>query len=144
MTKLDLCGGVSRLPSWNNIESWHNTSWCDVRFLIRGLQRHLDAISGGRSRRTTDWIQGYMYSLGCQGLRVSNSPVSSWCDIDFPDMSASHCLGISAWELQQWAPSSLAWATAALARKTTPRIIPIKKIYWYMNTVTEGYKYRKM
>ena len=29
--------------------------------------------------RTTypDWIQGYMYSLGRRGLRVSNSPVSS-------------------------------------------------------------------
>ena len=24
-----------------------------------------------------DWIQGYMYTLGRQGLRVSNSPVSS-------------------------------------------------------------------
>ena len=26
---------------------------------------------------TSDWIQGYMYTLGRQGLRVSNSPVSS-------------------------------------------------------------------
>ena len=24
-----------------------------------------------------DWIQGYMYTLGRRGLRVSNSPVSS-------------------------------------------------------------------
>ena len=27
--------------------------------------------------RRPDWVQGYMYSLGCRGLRVSNSPVSS-------------------------------------------------------------------
>ena len=28
-------------------------------------------------RGAADWIQGYTYSLGRQGLRVSNSPVSS-------------------------------------------------------------------
>ena len=59
-----------------------------------------------------NWIQGYMYTLGRRGLRVSNSPVSSWWETVFPDMSASHCLGTSAWEWRQWAAGSLAWATA--------------------------------
>ena len=92
----------------------------------------------------SDWIQGYMYRLGCRGLCFSNPPVSSLCGIDFLDMSASHCLGFLAWECRQWAPSSLVWATAALAGQTTPRIIPNKKINWYKNTVKEGYRIRVM
>ena len=38
--------------------------------LARTLQRD-------RASSRADWIQGYMYSLGRRGLRVSNSPVSS-------------------------------------------------------------------
>ena len=49
----------------------------------------------------------HVESLGRRGLRVSNSPVSSWCGTDFPDMSASHSLVTSEREWRQWAPSSL-------------------------------------
>ena len=60
-------------------------------------------------RLLSSWLDSrlYMYSLGRRGLRVSNSPVSSWCGTDFPDMSASHCLATSEREWRQWAPSSL-------------------------------------
>ena len=62
--------------------------------------------------RQDDWTQGCMCILGCQCLFVSNFPVSSCCGTDFPDMSASHCLGISP-------PSSLAWANALAGQKNT-------------------------
>ena len=42
--------------------------------LFLGVLASAMAVAG---RLGTDWIQGYMYTLGRRGLRVSNSPVSS-------------------------------------------------------------------
>ena len=38
------------------------------------VTRELEELEG---QQEADWIQGYMYTLGRRGLRVSNSPVSS-------------------------------------------------------------------
>ena len=75
-------------------------------------RQYFESDGDTNSLKKSDWIQGYMYTLGRRGLRVSNSPVSSWWETVFLDMSASHCMGTSAWEWRQWATGSLAWATA--------------------------------
>ena len=39
--------------------------------------QYLHSENGHIGCPSADWIQGYMYTLGRRGLRVSNSPVSS-------------------------------------------------------------------
>ena len=64
-----------------------------------------------------------MYSLGRRDLRVSNSPVSSRCGTDFPDMSASHCLATSERWWRQWGsehPAALLWSSVAIFKLSSP------------------------
>ena len=54
--------------------------WVQLREGVRwqGATRGGTKVEGWQGGRVKpDWIQGYMYTLGRRGLRVSNSPVSS-------------------------------------------------------------------